>query len=385
MKIALALIDVNIAWMYYDYIDKLEVGEELKMKRVIDAIVKKADKVCPSSLALIGVYGSILTGDTHKKSDLDLLILINDDCGWQLGECFIDEETKIGYDIYCTTWQGLEYDAQLVHPHISKLMESRIEYCADEKYMERLEELRNKVRNIQNSAFCLEDYKKLIPKIKNAKEHMANLFLSDALSEIRFEAAEIISELQDAVMLANKKYFKLGTKRTYDELNALEMLPDGFIENIDKVVKADNADEIKGEIKLLMQAVIAFLEKIKSETKKEPVTKENITGIYEEMYSNWKNKMNEAVKLDMPYLAYMNMISLQEMIDDIAGECAIERIDVLKHYNPKDLQSSRNGFDKVISEYLMEYQKVGLQVTTYKSIDDFLSVYLSDVSDDIGG
>ena len=32
--------------------------------------------VCPGALAMIGVYGSMLTGDVHEKSNLDLLIVI---------------------------------------------------------------------------------------------------------------------------------------------------------------------------------------------------------------------------------------------------------------------------------------------------------------------
>ena len=48
-------------------------------QKIVDAIVRKAEKVCPGSLALIGVYGSVCTGDVHEKSDLDLMILINDD------------------------------------------------------------------------------------------------------------------------------------------------------------------------------------------------------------------------------------------------------------------------------------------------------------------
>ena len=41
---------------------------------IINSIVKKADKVCPDSLALIGIYGSVATGDDYHKSDLDLMI-----------------------------------------------------------------------------------------------------------------------------------------------------------------------------------------------------------------------------------------------------------------------------------------------------------------------
>lgn len=50
-------------------------------KKIIDAVIEKANKVCPESLAMIGIYGSFATGDFHEKSDLDLLVLINDNNG----------------------------------------------------------------------------------------------------------------------------------------------------------------------------------------------------------------------------------------------------------------------------------------------------------------
>ena len=51
----------------------------------------------------------------------------------------------MGHDIYCTNWEGLRQDARYEHPHIGKLMDSRIMYCADEKYREELEKLIEKV------------------------------------------------------------------------------------------------------------------------------------------------------------------------------------------------------------------------------------------------
>lgn len=67
---------------------------------IINSIVKKADKVCPDSLALIGIYGSVATGDDYHKSDLDLMILINDDNGWKLGCGFILDDTNIMQNIH---------------------------------------------------------------------------------------------------------------------------------------------------------------------------------------------------------------------------------------------------------------------------------------------
>lgn len=71
-------------------------------EKIINAVIEKAEKICPDSLALIGIYGSVATGDDYEKSDLDLLILIQDDNGWKLGTGFILDDVKVGYDIYCT-------------------------------------------------------------------------------------------------------------------------------------------------------------------------------------------------------------------------------------------------------------------------------------------
>lgn len=36
-------------------------------QKLIDAIIAKADRECPGALAMIGIYGSFLTGDIHEN------------------------------------------------------------------------------------------------------------------------------------------------------------------------------------------------------------------------------------------------------------------------------------------------------------------------------
>ena len=121
---------------------------EERNQKIINAVIQKANTVCPGALALIGINGSFMTGDFYEKSDLDLLILINDDRGWQLGCVFVQDDLQVGHDIYCTTWERLQKDAGYEHPNISKLMDAKIVYCADEKYRERLEALRKTAKDI---------------------------------------------------------------------------------------------------------------------------------------------------------------------------------------------------------------------------------------------
>ena len=113
-------------------------------KKIIRAVIDKADKICPDSLALIGIYGSADTEDEYEKSDLDLLILIENDDGWKLGTGFILDDSKVGYDIYCTDRNGLRYDAECHHARLSKLMDSRIVYVKNQDAYDELITLRGK-------------------------------------------------------------------------------------------------------------------------------------------------------------------------------------------------------------------------------------------------
>ena len=154
---------------------EVSISEESVMndinKAIVDAVIKKADALCPDSLALIGVYGSVATKDEHEKSDLDLMILINDENGWVLAEGFILDDIDVGYDIYCTSWEMLERDAQCNHAHLSKLFDSMIVYCKDQSALKKLDEMNRKTAELlasdkryekANNAYC--ETKKCLPK-----------------------------------------------------------------------------------------------------------------------------------------------------------------------------------------------------------------------------
>ena len=117
-------------------------------------------------LALIGVYGSVATGDEYEKSDLDLLILIQNDEGWQLGTGFILDDSKVGYDIYCTNWDGLKYDAECHHSQISNLMDSKIVYVKNTDAYEELCRLREKTKNYLESDKRFDRVNELVDKAK---------------------------------------------------------------------------------------------------------------------------------------------------------------------------------------------------------------------------
>ena len=115
-------------------------------EKIVEAIIAKAESICPDSLALIGIYGSVAAGDEYEKSDLDLLLLIQGDDGRKLGTGFILNDSGVGYDIYCTDWDGLKADAECRHAQLSKLMDSEIVYIKSQEAYDELCRLREQTK-----------------------------------------------------------------------------------------------------------------------------------------------------------------------------------------------------------------------------------------------
>ena len=74
----------------------------------------------------------------------------------------------------------------------------------------------------------------------------------------------------------------------------------------------------------------------------------DLRGTYEEMYSNWKNKMTEAACRDDVYSSFMNLLSLQWMFYEIA-----------------------------------EYEKVGIYPKHFGSMTEFADDYNKEISEEI--
>jgi len=337
-------------------------------RKIIEAVIRRAEAVCPDSLALIGLYGSAATGDLHEKSDLDLLILIHDEKGRVLADGFVLDDTGIGYDIYCTTWESLEADAACSHAHISKLMDAPLVYVKDPDAVSRLEALREKAREILASDVR---FAKAQAHMTEAKRWFAECFLTDSLSAIRLYSGAVIQELLDALMLYHGRYFRKGVKRTFAELAELPLSFDAK-EQILSVIRAETACEIRRALTELMKTVRDCL--VMTGEKEEPSV-ENLSGTYEEMFSNWRNKMTEAAVWDDLFSSFMNMVSAQFMLEDIAGSVRIRKPDMMAAFDPGNLPGNAAAFDDMLRQYREEYRNAGIRPKHYENVDAFLAAY----------
>ena len=353
------------------------ISLEERNQKIIDAVIKKADLVCPGALALIGIYGSFMTGDFDEKSDLDLLIIINDDRGWQLGCAFIQDDLQVGHDIYCTTWEHLQNDAGYEHPNISKLMDTKIVYCADPKYKEQLETLRRMAKDFLEAPFSEEDYIKAEKQLKEAEHCYTSAMVSEHKSDVLEGAGGVIYYVENAIAMLNKQYFHYGVKRAYKELNAMQNRPEKLCDMIDDVISATSVTDVKKHLSTLMKETIDVFHNMKETiaVQKKAAAGDMLSGTYEEMYSNWRNKMYAAAETGNRHLAFMSLLSSNAMFSEISSEADISRYDVLEGYNSQDLHKTAKAYDDILSKYLKEYRKADIQVKHYSDIDAFVSDY----------
>ncbi len=244
--------------------------------KIVRAVERRAEILCPDSLALIGVYGSCATGDVHPRSDLDLLILIQDEKGRSLADAFILDDLggeSIGFDLYCTTWGMLEGDAECGHAHLAKLMDAEILCVKDAAAVERLECLRRRAASILQSE---ERFGKAQSLWERAKGSFAEVFLTDSLAEARTYAAATLEIGFEALMLYHGRYFRRGVKRTLEELGELPLSFDPSALAM-AVIRSDSTEELRRALSDWMRALAG---EMRMPMKKEKPNKEHLMGTY---------------------------------------------------------------------------------------------------------
>lgn len=352
--------------------------QEERNRLLIDAILEKERRLCPGSIALIGIYGSFLTGDVHPRSDLDLLILINDDRGRQLAETFIEDDRQVGHDLYCTSRESLREDARYTDPNIAKLMDSEIVYCADASARAELEELREQVRKSLSAPLSADDLRNAQGQLQQAQSFFSEAILAEDLCEVRTMAGACLYSLENALAMLNKTYFRRGSRHRLEELDALARKPENLVSRIEDILTADSAAALKEALVLLMrQTQDVFRQAAASVAPaKRPADAGILSGTYEEMFSNWRNKLALAAETGDRHLAYMSLVNCAGMLKDISDEAEIGSYDPMFLYDPQDLPGTSARFDAMLVEYLREYRKVGLTAKRFPDAQAFVRAYL---------
>lgn len=356
-----------------DKIKRLELFQ--RNEAIIKAVKSKAERVCPGAIDLIAVTGSFHSGNYYEKSDLDLLIVINDKSGQNVSKCFILGDTA--HDIYCHTWGKLEKMAEYPSPHVIKLLDVDIVYCASEEAEQRYSLLRKNLLEILQRPLDRNDLEKVKRYFQSALEEFARLCIEEDFSHCKYLSSRIIYYIEYVLYILNKAYMKDGIQGIPRELCALKQLPNQFEELYFSLIRADNLTKLRQSARELLKNTDTLISQMEeSLLPKKEISAAALCGSYEEIYSNWKNKMRRAADTDDQYLSLMTAASCQAFYDEMFQEYQMERFDLFADFDINDQSRSADCFDSVMERWRELYKTVSLPVCRYDRTEDFEKDYL---------
>ena len=191
----------------------------------------------------------------------------------------------------------------------------------------------------------------------------------------------VIFHLTNTVCFLNHSYFKLGVKHQLEEMLAMKRVPKHFEQYFNKVMYTTSVPVIKETTAKLIKTVKEMYDDIAEEILVKTVpTKDNLKGTYEEIWSNWKNKIKYAAKHKDILLAFSSGVSCQEFYDQMHRERGTVSINLMKHFQANDLDFFANAFEEAMQLYKEEYDRLEMQVLSYDSIDAFRKDYIPLIS-----
>ena len=191
-------------------------------------------------------------------------------------------------------------------------------------------------------------------------------------------AGGVLYYTENAVALINKRYFRRSVRRVYDELNEMKLRPANLCGLIEAIVSAETDDAVRENTLLLIREMRRCFHEVRSllpASQKNAPAADALRGTYEEMFSNWRNKMRLAAEEGNRHLSFMSMVSMNAMLADISEKTDVGVPAVMDGYDPQDLIKTAESFDQSLDQYRRVYERAGLTEARYQDIEAFIQEY----------
>ncbi len=345
-----------------------------KNTRIIEAVKARAQRLCPNALDMIAVTGSFATGDYHEKSDLDLLIVIGDASGYALSHCFILDD--VGYDLYCHTWERLEDAAKYESPYVSKLLDAQIVYCRDEAVRARFTGIAERLKARLEAPLSPQDISCALGEVLRAKQAYFDLAACEGV-RYHYPLMQLIYRLECAVYLMNHAVVRHGVRGIPTELAAMPSLPDGFLTLHGALFDPSPYEShLRCAMSLIRSTerwVLACREVL---CPREQPSEDSLRGTYEELVSNYRNKLIQAARNGERYLSQMTLGASELFFAEVGQALNIAVPASPDNAAYDDPTAAAEAFALAMEQYAAVYASVGLQVCRYAELCAFEENYI---------
>jgi hypothetical protein len=342
---------------------------------LLTVLVEKIETTYPDDICLLICYGSYVTGDHGRMSDIDFFFVPKTNTGYQLGHQFI--LNNIGYDLWPVSWERLTRISNLEEPIASILMDGEVLFAASDDDLLKLDDLKKKLQqNLSNEAFARKMSTRYMDRAKALYWDMQNLE-GDA---IFVDAVQIAETLLFAIAIMSGLYTKKGLKRIDDELSRFSVKPVTFLEIYRKLIRTEH----KAAVQHLTNELIAETEKI-WKTRFEGDTQNadacDLAGFYEEFKSTYNKLLlacDEQKYENAYYAGFMIDRETQSFLNRYAGTGIFPGMihEVIKN----DYESLRANCIEHEQQLIQLLHQNGIELNVYSNMDEFRRSFLETTS-----
>ncbi|MBR6404354.1 MAG: hypothetical protein IKS48_13310 [Eubacterium sp.] len=350
------------------------------INKLTDWVIQKIEKEYKEDIALLlAVHGHNTDGDQHGLC-FDYFVPTTER-GCELAETFIIN--GVGHDLYPRSWERLEESVQLNDMPIV-IEGAEILYAHSKEDEERFNDMKMRLQgNLKDPEFV---YGKALEYMDKALEIYRTIIFEDKSYRVINEAGCIHLFLTKAVAVLNHTYSEgpiFSRKQAYDSdpdsriysCPEMKLVPDGFFENAERLLKEKDPEKIKEIIMHLLKATRTFiLEREPGSGQSRDLTKVDFNGLanwYQELSLTWK-RLRYFCKNNMTEKAFYDAGYLQEELLYIFQEYHVDEMNLLDSFDADDLSKLVTRADCIEKKILGLLADHETSVNSYDSLEDFL-------------
>jgi len=328
-------------------------------------LVELVEKEYCGQIDFIGMTGSCAADKEDRYSDLDLVIIANENAKKTIGECFVINwgDIEIGYDFYTMSWKRVEGMAGTTWAsHIADVVPL---WYADVSVKMRWQNLVLQQQEIMATPLKEEQIKTSEEALKSAKQMLADIFITEDEKWAKNQLSGILLDLTDVICVLNNTYYKYGIKDRIAEIEEMET-PEGFVQRWHEAIAAETLADIRAAAVELCRITESFW-KNKKKTVIQPGLEElrsqpdTVDGWYEELVSNYKNKVVRLLETQDAKTACLVTFCAQSFLEELEENTGMPMPVLYRDLDVKDLTKLEHGFERVEQEIIKEYCRRGLK------------------------
>lgn len=342
-------------------------------KELVDWAIQKIETEYKDDVALlIGQVGGCKIPTDEQNMIFDFFVPATER-GFQMANTFMIEE--MGYDLFPIGWDRLEGIANIEEPRmIFAFVKGEVIYARTKEDKERFEKIKAQLFERLHDKVLM--YGKALEQLETAQEIYQTMLFEEKFGKLRKAAGGVCCFLMSAIASLNGTYLESGYMNLTKDLYGMTLQPKRFKELFTKLLDAKTVEEIRT---LVYEMIKATRMLITQNHPSQSIKQEKVTDDLEEL-AFWYHEARYTFRRIEYYTSigaaedsYLLGCYLQIEFDAIQVDFGLEEMDLMGHFNSKQLADFASKAREIEAYLLTVLKEHGLTGHMYGNLEEFLA------------